>query len=267
MAEDTTTPPNTTRETPVDPSQFPSTLPTYEEAVNYPTRKANGFRTTGTWAARIKQDLDNKAIKVLPQSLPGAVFFNGPALLDEEGYIARPVYELDTESANTELMNLTADERLLFAQQLKRVGYYGSADVSESIIRKSGFNETDMAAMLRFMRDSNVNQKTIRAMLPELMKYSAVSSGTTVKVTPKEDIAYYMKQASLSNLGRMPTKAEVDQAIKYIQNAERAASGRGTTAPSTSVLAQAQAQQAAPGERAAYSVGQAINLAFRALAG
>jgi hypothetical protein len=187
--------------------------------------------------------------------------------MDEEGYISRPLYELNTEGVETELLNLSAEDRLVFAQQLKRTGYYGSADVSESILRKSGFNETDMSAMLRFMRDSNVNQKTIRAMLPELMKYTSVSgSGTTVKVTPKEDIAYYMKQASLTNLGRMPSKAEIDQAVKYIQNVERAASGKGTTAPSTSVLAQAQAQQAAPGERAAYSVGQAISLAFRALA-
>ena len=260
--EDTTTQPP--RQTAADPTDFVTAVPSDR---SYMQRTAKGIRPKEAWATQIQKDITNRTIKILGYGTSGGVSFNGPALMDEEGYISRPEYELSTTSVETELMNLSAEDRLVFAQQLKRVGYYGGAEISESIKRKSGFNETDMSAMLKFMRDSNLSNKTIRAMLPELMRWDSASmGGSTIKVTPKEDIAYYMKQASLTNLGRMPTKAEIDQAVKYIQNVERAASGQGTTAPSTSVLAQAQAQQAAPGERAAYSVGQAISLAFRALA-
>jgi len=241
------------------------------DPVQYPQRTAVGIRPQGTYGTQLQNDLATGKIKVFYPSAgtqSKGVTYRGPGLLDEQGYLARPWYTLDTDSVNTELMNLNSEERLIIAEQLKRTNYYGSSEISESLKRKSGFTETDMAAFLRLMRDANIQGKTLRAMLPDLMQYPSVAgTGAGVKVTPREDVAYYMKQASLTHLGRMPTKAEIDQAVKSIQNAERAAASGGTTAPATSVLATAQAQQAAPAERSSYALGQAINLAFRALTG
>jgi len=240
------------------------------DAVAHQTISAKGVKTTGTYGPLLQQDIAAGMIKVISSMAPGPsdIVVRGSVLRDEDNYIARPWYEITTDSVRNEIMSLSPQERLLIAQQLKRTGYYKGNDPSESIMQNRGFNNTDIAAFADFMNDANANYKTIRAYLPTIMSAPGYqASGTTVKVTPREDIAYYMQQASLAQLGRMPTKAEIDRAVKSIQQTERSASGGGTTAPSTTVLATAQAQAAAPGERSSYAVGNAINLAFRILSG
>jgi hypothetical protein len=233
----------------------------------YILRKFNGINIPASYFRKkeLETALADGTIKVSVSPTGSGV--RGPVLLDQDGNIARFEYSEDTDEAQLQLTNLDPNVRKLIAQQMKRTGYYKSSDPSAAILRGEGFTSTDMAAMVDFMRSANLQNKTIQAFLADVLEYPAVDGVGTIKVTPKEDIVYYMRQASLAQLGRMPTKTEIDQAVRSIQNAERSASASGTTAPSTQVLAVGQAQQAAPGERAAYAVGQAISRAFSVLTG
>lgn len=203
-----------------------------------------------------------------PTTTPGA-FVVGNGLLDEEGYLVRGTYTIDTDSVDQEMTKFTSSELAIWAKQAQRTGFYINSEPSPLILSGRGYNTTDMNAFGNFMRFGNKTGLVTRAMLQQMVNWSQVAggSGTTVKVTAPEDIKYYVEQAWLSRLGRKPSKADIDQAVDAIQSRERQASAQGKSAPSTTLLAQEKAKSSNKSESAAYQLGNAIKLAFQALGG
>lgn len=202
-------------------------------------------------------------------SMTPSTSFWGEALVDEDGYVVRGLYDIDADTAEQQLLKLSSDELKTWATQAKRTGFYGSSDPSGLILSNRGYANADVSAMANFMRYANNTGLVVRALLLQMSSWSNVNSGTgtTVKVTAPEDIRYYLDQAWLARFGRKPNKQDIDNAISAIQQREREASAQKQSSPSVAVMAQKQAEGKNKSEGAAYQLGNAIQLAFKYLGG
>jgi len=220
-----------------------------------------------------------RALEVTGVSPEGARFLQekaqgeywlGPGLVDEEGFIASPAYsDLDAD-ANKILSNMSKEQRILWAKEADRVGYYGGSNPSPMMGQSGeGFNTTDITAMKTFLNMANVNGVTFSVLFSKMSQMSsAKKTGTTVKVTAPEDIAYYFRQQWLNAYGTMPTKQKVDAAIKGYQQMERQAASRSQQAPSVTTGTRALAiDMGKPGARGGNMVGKAIQRAVAVLGG
>jgi hypothetical protein len=195
--------------------------------------------------------------------------FYGPGLVNEQGYLARLQYEPDTEAA-TVLSNMTPGQRIRWANEVKRAtSIYGSSDPDVIKLKGEAFTTKDETAMQLFLQIANTNQLTANAMLEKLSTYASIEQvgGKAVQVSSPEDIGYYLNQASLKLTGKPMTKAMADRMIADFQQRERQAAAQNVDAPSASVATQSMVAKTKPEETAGYTVGKAIELAFRALAG
>jgi len=199
---------------------------------------------------------------------PPTSFF-GEALVDEDGYVVRSLYDLDADTAALQMAKFSPAELKIWAIQAKRTDYYGNGDPSGLIMNGRGYSNTDILAMQNFLRTANQTGFVARALLMQMSSWSSITStgGARVKVTAPEDIRYYLDQAWLSRFGRRPNKSDIDSAISAIQSRERSASAQGESTPSTQVLAKAQAEKTDRSEGASYQLGNAMQLAFKYLGG
>ena len=199
--------------------------------------------------------------------------YSGPNLVNAQGQIARGRYDIYEQGNDQDVITqmnaiATPAERLRILTELKRVGFYGNREVSDVVKNKIGtYTETDLDAFRLFLDYSNRTGVTWDAALTNVGMMGTVSTGgAVVRVSAVEDIKEYMRETSLRTLGRMPTKNEMQQAIKNIQNAERAAVRAGQQMPSLRATAQAQVTRNAP-ESGAYAAGTAIARMFQLLGG
>jgi hypothetical protein len=229
---------------------------------------AAGFGAAGTRALEIS-GVSPQGAQFLAERAKGQ-YWLGPGLMDEEGFIARQEYsDLDTD-ANTILRNMTKEQRLLWAKEADRIGYYGASDPSPMMGQTGeGFNTTDVTAMKTFLNMANVNGVTFSVLFSKMSQMaSAKVKGTVVKVTAPEDIEYYFRQQWLNTYGTMPTKQKIDAAIKGYQQMERQASAQSRLAPSLTTGTRALATDLGrPEARGGNMVGKAMQRAFKILGG
>jgi hypothetical protein len=195
--------------------------------------------------------------------------FYGPGLINEQGFLARLEYTPDADAA-TVLSNMKPSERIRWANEVKRgTQIYGSGDPDVIKLKGEAFTSKDENAMQLFLQMANSNQLTAAAMLEKLGSYASIATttGRAVQVSSPEDIGYYLNQASLKLTGKTMTKEMAERMITEFQQKERQAAAGNVDAPSASVATQSMVSKARPEETAGYSVGKAIELAFRALAG
>lgn len=217
---------------------------------------------TGIEALKIK-GVKGRAASTYPN------VFYGPGLVDEKGQLARVEYVPEVD-ASVVLSDMKPSERIRWANEVKRAtAIYGSADPDVIKLKGEAFTSKDETAMQLFMQIANTNGLTVSAMIEKLGSYATVATptGKAVQVSSPEDIGYYLNQASLKLTGKPITKAMAERMITEFQQRERQAAAQNMDAPSASVTTQSMVAKAKPEETAGYSVGKAIELAFRALAG
>jgi hypothetical protein len=198
--------------------------------------------------------------------------YTGNYLVNARGEIERARYDIYDSSNDVEVMTqlnaLKSDERYRVLKELERVGFYGNSEVSDIVRNQTGtYTDTDLNAFRLFLDVSNRQGVTWDVALTTLGGMPTIKTGgPTVRVSSEQDITAYMKEASLRTLGRMPTKAEIAQAIKNIQNAERAAVRGGQQAPGLGTAATAEAGKRGA-EAGAYAAGTAIARMYQLLGG
>lgn len=190
-----------------------------------------------------------------------------PALYDNEGRLAGTQYDFtDPYVVTRELNKLTTDQRINISQQLKRIGWYGNNEISQSMMSGVGWSQTDEKVWAALLQTANNAQRPWQDMVGVISNWPTYKeAGPVIRVTSDEDAAAYTREVFLSQLGRMPTKAEMADAANFIRARERQAYGAGQQMPNTAVLAETFAQKADPQARTVYGLGNAIQLAFQAL--
>ena len=194
--------------------------------------------------------------------------FYGPGLVNEQGFLARPTY--DAGEGATVLLNMTPSQRLRWANEVKRATeIYGSRDPDLISLKGEAFTSQDENAMELFLQIANTNQLTVNAMLEKLSTSASIfrTTGTPVRVSTPEEVGYYLNQASLTLTGKPITKEAADRMYKSFVQMERSNAAKNMDAPNKQVSAQSMVTKANPQEAAAYSVGKAIELAFKRLSG
>lgn len=209
-------------------------------------------------------------------SVPGArgriIVYSGDQLVDEKGNVARGQYDENGKDVAGEYFEAARNpmelQNLLYT--MRDYGFYGDNKPSAFALSGKGVMSEDAAAMQRFFNYSSSQGRTWRAMLPIVQGQAKLVSGggRTVSVVSTEDATKEFKRQSLAILGRMPTAAEIAQAVKAIQQSERTRAMSGTMDPtSLSTAAELAAQKAAPSEATAQSVGNAMNRIFSLFGG
>jgi hypothetical protein len=195
----------------------------------------------------------------------GAVqVYSGDQLVDEFGNIARSGYAADGSDIKAEYFGADASEKAAMIGLAQRLGYYQGNKPSVAAINGTGFDGTDRAAFQSLLDFSTSQGYTWRAIVSmvnggSLMvgNYASAGGGGQGPGYTFEDAAAQFKQSALRELGRVPTKAEIDAAVSAIRSSK--------TNPA--ITGQAQAIQASPGEATAYKVGNAISRMFALMGG
>lgn len=201
--------------------------------------------------------------------------YKGLGLTDENNFLARREYDSATSGGTdvrNELMLLgtTQGATLSVLKELKRTGFYPeNTPISNMALNNSGFGAQDEAAMGRFLDFSNNSLRTWQAMMPILTGMTTVSQGGGVKYKgpSTDEVAAYLQEASLTYTGEKITMEKLKKMVTQVQAESRASFNSGTQATSTSVLAEKQIQKSSPAQAASYGLGNAMQLAFRALGG
>ena len=201
--------------------------------------------------------------------------YKGIGLTDENNMLARRQYD-SRVSGGTDvrnelmLLSTTQGATLSVLKELKRTGFYPeNTPISNMALNNSGFGAQDEAAMGRFLDFSNDSLKTWQAMMPTLTGLTTVSQGGGVKYKgpSTDEVAAYLQEASLTYTGEKITMEKLKKMVTQVQAESRASFYSGTQATSTSVLAEKQIQKSSPAQAASYGLGNAMQLAFRALGG
>lgn len=200
--------------------------------------------------------------------------YRGVGLVDESGYVVRKRYgetgglNLTAEVFN-ELTKITsAESRMALYAELKRLGYYGSRDISPAV--KTGnavYDDAEASAFGKFLDNANARGVTWQRMLAEgaSSPSAVVSDGPTIRVTSAEDVARALVNEYLIQRGRMPTAAELRAGTVNIQKTERQAVGRGEQMPSLTATSRLQAASGNTAEAGAFAAGMAMNRIFALL--
>lgn len=191
--------------------------------------------------------------------------YTGQGLVDDKGVISRGQY--DPNEAYRELASMTVTDRLAYLNDWYDRGLYPSGKPSVT-----GLESNDVGAMRQILMLSNspdfgytwkVTSNLLRDTFPG---GKGAGTGRKISLTAPEDIGEYVKNASLKLLGRNPTKAEIDAAIKSIQGVEAKRQGAGQDVPSLGVLAERQVTRVAGGEARMNAVATGIDIFRQMLA-
>jgi hypothetical protein len=150
-------------------------------------------------------------------------------------------------------------ERLNTLRLLQSRGFYGTGKPSAT-----GTLSKDRTAFKEFLSYANAKGYTWKPLLQELITAAPVyggsgGAGSRYRTSPKENVAEYLRTASLEKLGRTMSKADIDKAIAAIQQQEAT---RGPQAPALSVMAGEQVSQLQGGAEKAVRFRKAIDAAM-----
>lgn len=203
---------------------------------------------------------------------PKKISYKGDALVDELNRIARRPYDVNDASGidvRNELMQLSrqSGQALALFKELKRVGFYGTTEISNVALNNQGYGATDELAMTKFLDWSNQNFKTWQAALPLLYGLSSVPGTGGPKYTgpSTEDVAAYLHEASLALTGRKLSRDVLKRAIERVIAEDRAIVSGGKDPANTGLLAEAEVRKTDPARVAAYGLGNAMRAAFQYL--
>jgi hypothetical protein len=186
-------------------------------------------------------------------------YYEGEFLVDSNGVIARAPYDPSKEASDI-LYQLSPARRLAVSNLIATRGFYGNSKPTAA-----GTLSTDRTAWAEFLTAANSQGLTWETFEQQLSLQPPVRSlggGSKYRVSEREDIEAYLRQASLERLGRTMTKSDVDSAISAIQ--QREATG---SAPSLGVAAEQQVVQLEPDRERSYRFARAIDLAMNTLGG
>lgn len=198
----------------------------------------------------------------------------GPHLVDENGDLSSQIGQYSDEEIGRTFYTLAAKNNGQDLEYLKQflyeyTPYYGKNKPSPGTTRTSA----DMSAIADFFDEAVLNGKTWRARMLDVMRGAKMSpqqtgSGRAISVTSPEDISRSYLDASFKILGRAATQQEMQSAISWIQQQERARAAGGGVDPMTLATAsQTRAGMASPNEAVAQKVGTAINELMSMLGG
>ena len=237
-------------------------LPGFTSALTPPIREVYGYVDSPT----IRKEAGAIAVSSAKDEAYGGtrkpkMYYSGSGLVDAAGLVARLPYQTDDGSdASTQLKLMSGSERLRVLNELKRTGYYQGREITDLAKNQVGFGDSDLNAFNDFLQQTvNPSGYTWDVVLPSLGNYASVGGiGTSYKVTSSEDLGAYLSAASFKLIGRKMTKAEILEAVRNINNKERAQYAAGMNVSSPAVLAEQQAMAASPEEVGSYSAGNAI---------
>lgn len=191
-----------------------------------------------------------------PGGKEAAPIYSGEFLVNERRLIARAPY--GEEDVYNELYAMKDGERLNTLRLLQSRGFYGSGKPSAT-----GTLSKDRTAFKEFLSYANAKGYTWKPLLQELITaspvYSGSGGGARYRTSPSENVAEYLRTASLEKLGRTMSKADIDKAIAAIQQQEAT---RGPSAPALSVMAGQQVSQLQGGAEKAVRFRKAIDAAM-----
>lgn len=195
-------------------------------------------------------------------------FIQGPVLFDADGLVAGKEYDLSdpfTVYKTLTSPKFTTEQKVAISEELKRIGWYGSSDISEQLQQGLGWGDQDEKAWAQLLNFANQNRVTVDVAIGYLSRLGGQTGGPSIRVSSDEDVMAYSRELFLQQLGRMPTKKELAEAASYIRSRERGAAASGQQVPQTGLVAKEFAQQADPSQRVAYGLGKAMSVAFEAL--
>ena len=221
----------------------------------YPKRPIVGFDPTIT--PETQQAVSSQIEMVGPGGRRVGVTYNGEFLVNENRQIARAPY--GEEDIYNELYSMKDGERLNTLRLLQSRGFYGTGKPSAT-----GTLSKDRTAFKEFLSYANAKGYTWKPLLQELITAAPVyggsgGAGSRYRTSPKENVAEYLRTASLEKLGRTMSKADIDKAIAAIQQQEAT---RGPQAPALSVMAGEQVSQLQGGAEKAVRFRKAIDAAM-----
>ena len=191
-----------------------------------------------------------------PGGKEAAPIYSGEFLVNENRQIERAPY--GEEDVYNELYKMNDGERLSTLRLLQSRGFYGSGKPSAT-----GTLSKDRTAFKEFLSYANAKGYTWKPLLQELITaspvYSGSGGGARYRTSPSENVAEYLRTASLEKLGRTMSKADIDKAIAAIQQQEAT---RGPSAPALSVMAGQQVSQLQGGAEKAVRFRKAIDAAM-----
>jgi len=239
-----------------------------------PYQPARNARVVANTAQNRATSFDQRDFgKVLPTSDPSqaSVLYYGKNLVDENGNISnRDSYGPDDAYAVWRDYR-TPDARATFLNTLRGSGMYGNDKPSNQALSGNALMNEDLAAINRFLDAAQSIGKTASGYLQILKtggsSFSFGAGGSGVRVVSAEDAGRMYKQASLRILGRVPTAQEMDASIRYIQQQQRQRASSSQDAPSLQTAALARAEQSAPDEATAQTVGTGLQRIMALLGG
>lgn len=199
------------------------------------------------------------------------VLYYGANLVDENNNISsRTDYTQDDVYAVWRDYR-TPEERASFLNTLRSTGMYGDDSPSNQALSGNALMSEDERAIFRFLNAAQSVGKTAGAYLKVLKTGDASfvpkGSGGGVRVVSAEDAGRMYKQASLRILGRVPTAQEMEASIRYIQQQQRERAYSSQDAPSLQTAALTRAEQSAPDEATAQTVGNGLQRIMALLGG
>lgn len=209
--------------------------------------------------------------RVLPTG--GMVLYYGPNLVDENGNVSnRDGYNSAEDVYAVWRDYRTPEARAAFLNTLRSTGMYGDDSPSNQALSGNALMSEDERAISRFLNAAASLGKTAGGYLQVLKTGDASfvpkgSGGSGVRVVSAEDAGRMYKQASLRILGRVPTAQEMDASIRYIQQQQRERAYSSQDAPSLQTAALARAEQSAPDEATAQTVGNGLQRIMALLGG
>lgn len=176
-------------------------------------------------------------------------FYRGSLLVDENGIIDRPQYDLaPLTDANTILLELIKDPNRYkyYTNLLQTRGYYGNSKPSTNRV-----DSTDRSAMAEFLNNvANANGVTYKVALQMLETMPQVQSSgkkaPSVRVTSPDDLKVVFRKASTDLLGYEVDDAMAQKFVKSYQQMEiaeaqkQAAGGAYVSAAAPSTVAERQ---------------------------
>jgi hypothetical protein len=191
-------------------------------------------------------------------------FYRGPLLVDENGIVTRPQYDLNAlTDANTILLELIKDptQYKYYTNLLQTRGYYGNSKPSTN--RVDSVDRSAMAEFLNNVANANgVTYKTAFQILegtPQLQ--SSGKKAPSVQVTSPDDLKVVFRKASTDLLGYEIDDATAQKFAKTYQQMEiaeaqkQAAGGVFTSAASPSTVAEQQILQQFQPEAQSFATG------------
>lgn len=193
----------------------------------------------------------------------------GPRLVDADGNIVRDQYDATTE-AYQELASMSQADRRDFLKTLHQRGLYDSGEPSSY-----GFSSSDISATGKAMLYANSVGRTLDSAVIQLAQdFPAVKSGgTSFRRAAADDLRSVVVQVFHQQLGRKPSKKDIDNFISAYRSAETgemagaAGSGAYDQAASAQTIAEKQVQKTYQPEQDAYGFVQMAQMFERMLRG